>query len=299
MNNPHPSVQRHFFPSRTLIVITHTHRDHPDALLLAAYTTMHSPAFAPPTAHRTSLAAASARPALCASQAPAVPATRTVRMAIPYAPTGSGYGGSGIPYANDRFGQGFKATTASDIVSTCAAVPVFKTLLSLLRETGLDYELSKGGPFTVFAPTDDAFAALLNPHGFKVLGGLMRPENRAEVKALLAHHVVQGRVPASAVFAAGRISATTLSGDVLPVSGYNKKLSAGSAAVVKSDVLCSNGVIHVINSVLVPPSFAEQPTGPVTKKFFSSVVLDIVKNSPTPRQALGIDAYPVSGGLLK
>jgi uncharacterized surface protein with fasciclin (FAS1) repeats len=258
---------------------------------------MQCPAFTTPTAGRAALVAAPAQAGVCATRAPA--AAASIRMEVPYAPTGSGYGGSGIPYAGNRLGQGFKPTTTSDIVSTCAAVPVFKTLLGLLRETGLDYELSKGGPFTVFAPTDDAFAALLNPHGFKVLGGLMRPENRAELKKLLAYHVIPGRVSSSAVFAAGTISATALSGDVLPVAGYNKKVSAGPAAIVKSDVLCSNGVIHVINSVLIPPSFVEQPEGPVERKFFNSVVLDVIKASPTPRQRLGIDApyYPEGGGL--
>lgn len=204
-----------------------------------------------------------------------------------YEPTGSGYGSSGIPYS------GFAATTTMDIVDTAAAVPVFKTLVGLLRETGLLYELQKGGPFTVFAPTDAAFAGLLEPHSFKKLAPLLRPENRAELRKVLEYHIVKGNFSKGNVAANGTIMAPTLAeGVCLPIMYYQKKFSAGTAPVVNSDIPCSNGVIHVIGTVLTPPSFVEQPAGPVKQQFFSSTILDIYKNSPSPRQALGIDPMP-------
>lgn len=210
--------------------------------------------------------------------------------AYPY--TGSGYGSSGVPYASDRFGQAFKQTKTKDVVDTLSEVPVFSTLVSLLVESGLDYELRKGGPFTVFAPTNSAFASLLDPHGFKMLAPLLRPENREELKSLLAYHVMKGEISYTSMIADGKVTGETLAGVELVAMGYGKKVSAGSAAVVKGDVPCKNGVVHVLSSVLVPPTFVPQPAGPVKKKFFTSTVLDIYANTLTPRQAIGIDPLP-------
>lgn len=218
-------------------------------------------------------------------------------VAYPY--TGSGYGAAGIPYAADRFGQAFKKTTEEDIVQTAAKVPLFSTLVWLLKETGLDYELSKGGPFTVLAPTDAAFTALLDPHGFAKLGTLLRPENRAELRKVLAHHVLRGSVSSGALAAAGSITTKTLAGDAITLMGFNKKLSAGSARIIKTDVPCSNGVIHVIGSVLIPASFEVQPAGAKPQYFFSSTVLEVYGKMITPRQALGIDAAPSGSALAK
>jgi uncharacterized surface protein with fasciclin (FAS1) repeats len=246
-------------------------------------------AFAPATPARASLAASDARAPLCAARAPRA-AAATLRMAA-YAPTGSGYGGSGIPYV------GFQATGTSDIVETAAAVPVFKTLVGLLRETGLAYELQKGGEgFTLFAPTDAAFAGLLEPHSFKSLAPLLRPENRAELRKVLAHHVVKGRISSGAIAASGTITVHSLAGVPISIMLYGKKMSAGSAKVVNADIPCTNGVIHIVSSVLIPPSFTPQPAGPVKRKFFSSTVLDIYANTPTPRQALGLDPMPAGAG---
>ncbi len=190
-----------------------------------------------------------------------MPARTTRMVAYPY--TGTGYGGVGIPYQGATAGVGFKETTTMDIVGTAAALPIFSTLVSLLQETGLDYELQKGGPFTVFAPTNDAFASLLDPHGFSVLGPLLRPENRGELKKVLAYHVIKGNVSASTVVADGKVVGESLAGPSLTVMGYGKKVTAGTAPVVKADLPCTNGVIHVISSVLIPPTFVPQPTGPV------------------------------------
>lgn len=217
---------------------------------------------------------------------------RTRMIAYPY--TGSGYGAAGIPYAGDAYGQSYKATTTEDIVVTAASVPIFSTLVSLLQETGLDYELQKGGPFTVFAPTDEAFSSLLDPHGFARLGSLLRPENREELKKVLAYHVVKGEISSGAIMGAGKITGQTLNGEEITCMGYNRKVSAGSAAVVKSDIPCTNGVIHVISSILIPLSFTPQPRGPVKKSLPVSQVLDVYGKMLSPRQALGIDPLPAA-----
>lgn len=218
--------------------------------------------------------------------------------AYPY--TGSGYGAAGVPYGADQFGQSFKQTSTKDIVETAASVPIFKTLVSLLQETGFDYELSKGGPFTVFAPTDSAFASLLEPHGFAVLGPLLRPENREELKKVLAYHVVPGAITASSIIANGQFTVTTFAGVPITVMGYGKRVTAGSANVIKGDVPCTNGIIHAISSVLIPSSFNPQPAGPVKKEFPSTTIVDTYTNTLTPRQALGIDPLPAGyeGGAL-
>lgn len=213
-------------------------------------------------------------------------------VAYPY--TGSGYGSAGVPYASDRFGQGFKQTTTSDIVQTVASLSIFSTLVSLLKETGLDYELSKAGPFTLLAPTNDAFTALLEPHSFALLGSLLRPENRTELRKVLSYHVFKGTLSSAVLMSTGKCTRETLSGDNLTLLGCNKKLSAGSARIVKTDLPCSNGVIHILGSVLVPPSFKRQPAGPKPKQFFNSSVLDVYATTVTPRQALGIDPMPKS-----
>lgn len=232
-------------------------------------------------------------------RAGARPASRAPRMvAYPY--TGTGYGGAGVPYGGAQPGVGFAETTTKTIVDTAASVPVFKTLVKLLVETGLDYELSKGGPFTVFAPTDGAFASLLEPHSFSLLGSLLRPENGEELKKILSYHVVRGNISSSAIIAAGKLTGETLAGVPLTTMGYNKRVTAGSALIVKADVPCSNGVIHAISSVLVPPSFTVQPRGPAVPVFPASQILDVYANTLTPRQALGIDPLPAGadGGAL-
>lgn len=217
-------------------------------------------------------------------------------VAYPY--TGSGYGGAGVPYANDPVGQSFRVTTTSDIVATASSLPIFKTLVSLLVETGLDYELLKAGPFTVFAPTDDAFASLLDPHGFATLGPLLRPENRDALRDLLLYHVVPGEVTADDICNAGSVTTETmLPGAEMTLMGYNKTVNAAEGSIIRADVLCSNGVIHIINKVLTPVGFVTPPTSPVPKTYPDSIISDVYGKTLTPRQALGIDPAPVAGAL--
>lgn len=130
-----------------------------------------------------------------------------------------------------------------DIVDTAVAAGSFKTLVTAVQAAGLVETLKGEGPFTVFAPTDEAFAKL--PPG--TLEALLK--DKAKLQAVLTYHVVSGRVMAADV--AGLSSAKTVQGQSLSID-TSKGVKVGTANVVKTDVLASNGVIHVIDSVLIP-----------------------------------------------
>jgi uncharacterized surface protein with fasciclin (FAS1) repeats len=108
--------------------------------------------------------------------------------------------------------------------------------------------LQGAGPFTVFAPTDDAFAKL--PAG--TVDNLLKPENKAQLQAVLEYHVVAGKVLAADVVKL--TSATTLEGDTVKIAVAGGVVSINDAKVTQADVMASNGVIHVIDTVLLPPS---------------------------------------------
>ncbi len=133
-----------------------------------------------------------------------------------------------------------------DIVDTAVAAGSFTTLAKALQAAGLVDTLKGKGPFTVFAPTDEAFAKL--PAG--TVEGLLRPENKAKLQAILTYHVVPGKVMASQV--TGLTSAKTVNGKSLSVSVKDGGVKIDDAKVVKTDILTSNGVIHVIDSVVLP-----------------------------------------------
>lgn len=133
------------------------------------------------------------------------------------------------------------------IVDTAASAGKFKTLLAAARQAGLVDALSGEGPLTVFAPTDAAFAAL--PAG--TVEGLLRPESRARLSAILTYHVASGRLDAAAVARQGAIG--TLNGQRLPVDTA-RGVRVGGAEVIAADLQCTNGVIHVIDRVLLPSS---------------------------------------------
>lgn len=139
------------------------------------------------------------------------------------------------------------AGNTSDIVETAADAGQFKTLAAALEAAGLVEALRGQGPFTVFAPTDEAFARL--PAG--TVEELLRPENKEKLKAVLLYHVVPGKVVAADVLKLNGKDARTLQG------GRVKVRTAGgvmvdNARVVKTDVMATNGVIHVIDAVLMP-----------------------------------------------
>lgn len=135
----------------------------------------------------------------------------------------------------------------ADIVETAVGAGQFKTLAAALEAAGLIDALKGAGPFTVFAPTDEAFAKL--PAG--TVESLLRPENKEKLKSILLYHVVSGNVPASEVLKLNGHSVKTLEGSSIKV--WTKDgVRVGNAKVVKTDVMASNGVIHVIDTVLIP-----------------------------------------------
>ena len=138
------------------------------------------------------------------------------------------------------------AAQGKDIVDTAVAAGSFKTLAKALEAAGLVETLKGPGPFTVFAPTDDAFAKL--PAG--TVEDLLKPENKAKLKRILTYHVVAGKVMAAD--AAKLTSAKAVSGDTLTIAARGGAVTVDRAKVVKTDIGASNGVIHVIDAVVLP-----------------------------------------------
>ena len=137
-------------------------------------------------------------------------------------------------------------TSAKDIVDTALAAGSFKTLAQALQAADLVGTLKGAGPFTVFAPTDDAFAKL--PAG--TLENLLKPENRAMLQRILTNHVVAGKVMAADVVKLS--SAKAVSGDAITIAVQNGQVTADGARVVTTDIVATNGVIHVIDAVILP-----------------------------------------------
>jgi uncharacterized surface protein with fasciclin (FAS1) repeats len=138
------------------------------------------------------------------------------------------------------------AAQGKDIVDTAVAAGSFKTLAKALTAAGLVDTLKGPGPFTVFAPTDEAFAKL--PPG--TLEALLKPENKAKLTRILTYHVVAGKV--TAADAAKLTSAKAVSGDSLTIAAHGGTVSVDKAHVTKADIAASNGVIHVIDAVVLP-----------------------------------------------
>ena len=133
-----------------------------------------------------------------------------------------------------------------DIVDTAVGAGQFKTLAAALGAAGLVDTLKGTGPFTVFAPTDAAFAKL--PAGTVEM--LLKPENKAKLTAILTYHVVAGKVMAADVVKV--TSAKTVQGASVAVKVMGGKVTIDAANVVTTDIAASNGVIHVIDTVLMP-----------------------------------------------
>jgi uncharacterized surface protein with fasciclin (FAS1) repeats len=151
-------------------------------------------------------------------------------------------------FAALTFGGAPSRASNQDIVDTAVASGQFKTLTAALKAAGLVDTLKGSGPFTVFAPTDAAFAKL--PAG--TLKVLLKPENKAKLVAILTYHVVPGDVTAADVTKLSE--AKTVNGAMLKVTTQNGKVMINKADVVKTDIEASNGVIHVIDAVLLPPA---------------------------------------------
>lgn len=140
-------------------------------------------------------------------------------------------------------------TTVSHVLRTDDR---FSTLVAALDSTGLDSTLAAEGPYTLFAPTNDAFAAL--PDGtMEVLLG----DRHDRLRMILSHHVVEERIPTSAVADSQQV--TMMSGEALPLRATEEGVTIGEGRVIDGDIEVSNGLIHVINRVLPPPSELSEP----------------------------------------
>jgi uncharacterized surface protein with fasciclin (FAS1) repeats len=134
-----------------------------------------------------------------------------------------------------------------DIVDTAVSAGQFKTLASAIQAAGLVDTLKGDGPFTVFAPTDEAFAKL--PDG--TLEDLLKPENKDQLVAILTYHVVPGKVEAADVVKLDE--AKTVNGKMVDIKVEGDTAMVNDAKVTKADIAASNGVIHVIDTVILPP----------------------------------------------
>lgn len=132
-----------------------------------------------------------------------------------------------------------------NIVQIAAGAGQFNTLVAAVKAAGLAGTLQGDGPFTVFAPTDAAFAKL--PAG--TVESLLKAENKDKLIAILTYHVLAGNVPSSAV---KTMKAKTLNGKSVSLKVSDKGVHIDSAKVVQADIMASNGVIHVIDSVIIP-----------------------------------------------
>ena len=133
-----------------------------------------------------------------------------------------------------------------DIVDTAIAAGSFNTLVAAVKAAGLVETLKGAGPFTIFAPTDEAFAKL--PAG--TIESLLQPENKAKLVGILTYHAVAGTVMAKDVVHLK--TAKTVNGQDLTVKASDGSVMVNNAGVVQTDIVCTNGVIHVIDSVVLP-----------------------------------------------
>lgn len=142
----------------------------------------------------------------------------------------------------------FNTVKAQDIVDLAVGQDNLKTLVAAVKAAGLVDALKGKGPFTVFAPTDAAFAAL--PAG--TLEMLLKPENKDKLVAILTYHVVAGQVMSTDL--SNGQEAATVQGEKVKVSIYGGKVKISGANVIAADVKASNGVVHVIDAVILPPT---------------------------------------------
>ncbi len=163
---------------------------------------------------------------------------KTTRMAVTIALL------SGIVFLGSA--QAYDTQAKKDVVDTAVAAGSFTTLVSAVKAADLVSTLKGPGPFTVFAPTDAAFAKL--PKG--TLEDLLKPENKAKLQAILTYHVVSGKVMAADVVKLD--SAKTVNGQMLTIDAKNGAVMVDNAKVAKTDIESSNGVIHVIDTVMLP-----------------------------------------------
>ncbi len=168
-------------------------------------------------------------------------------------PASTGGSSSGGSSSGGTAGMGGMPVVEKNILETAKAAGSFKTLLAAVDAAGLTATLNGPGPFTVFAPTDAAFEAL--PAG--TLDTLLKPENKATLAGILSYHVVAGEVLAADVVKLSE--ATTVNGAKVSIAVVDGKVIltdgvGGKSEVVTTDITASNGVIHVLSAVLLPPA---------------------------------------------
>ncbi|MES1157674.1 MAG: fasciclin domain-containing protein [Haliangium ochraceum] len=156
--------------------------------------------------------------------------------------------GCGSDAKNDNGNPDGGSTAPKDIVATAQAAGSFTTLVAAVMAADLVDTLKSPGPFTVFAPTDAAFAKL--PAG--TVDTLLQPANKAMLQSILKYHVVAGKVLAADVVKL--TSATTVEGRTVAITVAGSTVKVNNATVVQTDIAASNGVIHVIDTVLLPPA---------------------------------------------
>jgi uncharacterized surface protein with fasciclin (FAS1) repeats len=137
-----------------------------------------------------------------------------------------------------------------DIVDTAVSAGSFKTLAAALQAADLVDTLKGAGPFTVLAPTDEAFAKL--PPG--TVESLLKPQNKAKLVAVLTYHVIPGKAMATDVVQLNGKAVKTIQGSLAAIKVAGGTVMINNAKVIKADIPCINGVIHVIDTVLLPPS---------------------------------------------
>jgi len=136
-----------------------------------------------------------------------------------------------------------------DIVDTAVNAGSFKTLVAAVKAAGLVDTLKGEGPFTVLAPTDEAFAKL--PEG--TVESLLKPENKEKLASILKYHVIPSKAMAADVVKLDGKTVKSVQGGVIKVSVDGETVKVNNAKVIKTDILCSNGAIHVIDTVIMPP----------------------------------------------
>lgn len=159
---------------------------------------------------------------------------------------GGGEAAGGAPAQDPTTAGSVSSAAKGDIVDTASSAGSFKTLLAAVKAADLEGTLRGPGPFTVFAPTDEAFAKL--PAG--TVESLTKPENKEKLKAILTYHVVSGNVGSAQAMKLS--NAKTVNGKELKLDASGGNLHVGKATVTKADIAATNGTIHVIDTVLLP-----------------------------------------------
>ena len=177
-----------------------------------------------------------------------------------------------------------------NILSTAASNGSFNTLVSLVVAADLDEALQSKGEFTVFAPTDEAFAKL--PKG--TLKDLLKPENKDQLAKILTYHVVSGKVTALDAVSAGK--AKTLANQSVSISIKDGRIQINNAKLINNDIKASNGIIHVIDAVLLPGQTSTHTTSTPTKTDASEITITSDWDSPVNRDGITADKIIIRCG---